>query len=364
MNKTIAVEKLEIIIELCRLNDEIQDFKRELTPSVQQIAVQNGVAAWIYSRGKNGLISGIDSNQLKLWKSVYFQNTIQFQKYLSVFKKVNDQLQKHGIPLLALKGIALASQLYTDEGLRPMGDIDILVPEGKGLEALGILLRNGAQQLAVPRSVVHEQTDAHVRAISVDGIMVEIHQRLFSKGSVFYLKDTDRFQHCVRICKQGVVMYRMNDVLMAYHLVAHVIKGIRMGGLRLGWLLDIALFLKPIKDRDAFIISVLNVKPSQRKELKQLIDMALLFLPDKLQINEDSKKQVLKKIVRLMEEKDFGAKHRFINLYHLCSVPGLSTKAQLLWREFFPERQYMVFRYRSKANEPLWRLYLKRLVRR
>jgi len=363
MNKPIAIEELEAIIELCKVHKEVIEFKDEITPEIQQIATKNGVGAWIYSRCKAGLIKGIDTDHLKQWKRVYFHNTLQYQKYIAVYQKVNEQLAEMGIPILALKGIALASELYADEGLRPMSDIDILVPEGSGSEALHVLLKNGAQQLGVPRSSQHEQLDAHVRAISIDGIMVEIHQRLFSMGSVFYLKGTDRFENCVQIKKQGIAMQRLNDVLMAYHLVTHAIKGIQMGGLRLGWLLDIALVLQPIKDREAFILAVINVNRKQEKAMRQLIQMAVLLLPNEASIPPNEVKRLLSKIAALMEVKDLGPKHRLINLYHLFNAPGLRTKATVLWREFFPEREYMQYRYQTQAKEPLWRLYAKRIVR-
>ncbi len=364
MNKSIAIEELEAILNLCRLNDKVLDVRYSLTPSIQQLATYNGVAAWIYSRYKNGLIKGIDDDQLMPWKNVYFQNTIQYQKFLAVFKKVSDLLQKHGIQLLALKGMALASELYADEGLRPMGDLDILVPEGRGAEALQALLDNGAQQLAVPRSGLHEQADAHVRAIRMDGIMVEVHQRLFARGSAFYLENTDRFTNSIGICKQGIEIQRMNDILMAYHLVAHALKGIHMGGLRLGWLLDIAILLGKVDNKATFIDSVLSIKPSKKKALKQVLNMALLLLPDNQQVDVSLRRQELQKIAYLMEEKDLGPKHRLINLFHLFNTPGFGIKAQLLWREFFPEKEYMEYRYQTQKKEALWRLYIKRIIRR
>ena len=48
-------------------------------------------------------------------------------------------LQKHGIPALALKGIVLAQSVYPDLSLRPMTDLDLLVPPGKREEAVQIL---------------------------------------------------------------------------------------------------------------------------------------------------------------------------------------------------------------------------------
>jgi len=364
MIKSVDISELKALIELCKLNDTAQKFKGEITPSLQQIASKNGVAAWIYKRYKSGLLKELDDAHMSQWKSVYFNNTILYQKYLQVFNKVQVLLKEKGIPLIGLKGIALSSELYSDEGLRPMSDIDILVPEGKGSEALEVLLMNGGKQTVVPRSEIHEQIDAHVRAIKVDGILVEIHQRLFSVGSVFYLKNTDRFSNSVSIEKQDIVIERLNDKLMAYHLVAHAIKGIQMGGLRLGWLLDIALLIKPIENKEAFIQSVLSIKPKHKKALREIFNMALLFIPDQALTDTTQYEKVLAKICHLMEEKDLSAKHRLINLFHLVNVPGFKSKIKLIWHEFFPQKSYMNYRYQTQAKESLWRLYAKRLIRR
>jgi len=365
MNKRVTTDDVETIIELCQLSNDTVEYTGELTPSVIQTATHNGVAAWIYNRHKSGNISGLKDGQLEAWKSVYFINTIKYQQYLAVYAKIQDLLTQNNIPVLALKGMALASDLYHDDGLRPMSDIDVLVPEGKGTEALDVLLNSGcAQTMVVPRSSAHEQVDAHVRAITIDGVMVEIHQRLFSQGSVFYLKNIDRFKGAVSIHKQGIDVQRMNDVLMGYHLVAHAIKGIKMGGLRLGWLLDIALLFKKVDDHQALMEAIIQMKPAQKKELQNLMQMALLFLPAEQQSKELNRSKAIQSIAFLMEEKDMGPKHRLINFFQLLNSPGLKTKAKLVWREFIPQKEYMVFRYQSDQKESVWRLYIRRLCGR
>src|ERR1700739_667047 len=48
-------------------------------------------------------------------------------------------LQESRIPVLALKGIVLAHSVYPDLSLRPMSDLDLLVPPGRREEAVRIL---------------------------------------------------------------------------------------------------------------------------------------------------------------------------------------------------------------------------------
>ena len=52
-------------------------------------------------------------------------------------------LEQNGIPTVMLKGVPLAALFYGDIALRPMSDVDVLVPEDHALNALDLLQRNG-----------------------------------------------------------------------------------------------------------------------------------------------------------------------------------------------------------------------------
>ncbi len=54
-----------------------------------------------------------------------------------------DLLATRKIPLLALKGLALLDAYAGDVGLRPMSDVDLLLPRERALEAFDVLLRAG-----------------------------------------------------------------------------------------------------------------------------------------------------------------------------------------------------------------------------
>lgn len=93
-------------------------------------------------------------------------------------------LAQAGIPVMALKGTALAEAVYPQPGLRPMVDLDLLVPERSiraahrlveqelGFAVMGVRLgRDDDQRLA--------ESQHHFPLISADGaVMVELHHRL------------------------------------------------------------------------------------------------------------------------------------------------------------------------------------------
>jgi len=56
-------------------------------------------------------------------------------------------LQQAGIPVLVLKGVPLALRYYRDAGLRPMRDLDLLVPEQRAREAIQLFQSAGWREL-------------------------------------------------------------------------------------------------------------------------------------------------------------------------------------------------------------------------
>lgn len=353
------INKVKDLLSLSRINSQSSV---NLDTELAQLAIKHGLAGWIFYREKNK-VSGISNQLLAPLQPAFFQSTIHFQQKLKVFDTVQSLLKGASIPILALKGIALASSLYLDEGMRPMSDIDILVPDGMGIKALNVLLNAGAKALSVPRSKLHEEVHAHVRAIEVGGVMVEIHQRLFSLGSKYHTPEVDFFKDTVQIDKQGIIMDTMNPGLFFYHLVTHALKGTDMGMLRLAWLLDIALIIEQNSDSDQLISAIIDIKPERKKEIVELVHMSYFLLSDQSKVTQFTEKErtyLLHRIAEFMYNRDANKKHRNINMIENIQTPGVLNKIKLIWSEVFPSRNYMMFRYNGTENDSLLSLYKKR----
>ncbi len=105
-------------------------------------------------------------------------NTIR----LNVLDNILQLLGTANIPVLVLKGGALAPAVYPQPGFRPMNDLDLLVPEAAQAEAQHMLKQTGFQpnpQAAQPPADHHHLP---VLMMQKDGltVSVEIHRRLFS----------------------------------------------------------------------------------------------------------------------------------------------------------------------------------------
>ncbi|MFW6276009.1 MAG: nucleotidyltransferase family protein, partial [bacterium] len=207
-------------------------------------SARNGLAPWIFSQSNKEEYNMIQwpENIKQLLRMQYLQTLIMNQQKWKVFRELFEIAASKNIPVIPLKGTALAFSLYPEEALRPMGDLDILVPELQVLELRNLLLSKGAKLLHMPLSELHEKVHAHISAVTWQNVMIEPHQRLFAMGNAMNLQNIDLFQHTQPL-KNYPDIKIFNDRMQAYHLATHAFKGYKMGGMRLGWLLDIALIL-------------------------------------------------------------------------------------------------------------------------
>jgi hypothetical protein len=104
-------------------------------------AVQEGVAPllyWHFHRGRwpEAIPTPVREALTRAYYNTLAQNTL----LLLELAKVLDLFAQADIPVMVLKGGALADGYYDDIGLRPMGDLDVLIPQAK-LEAAFEIVR-------------------------------------------------------------------------------------------------------------------------------------------------------------------------------------------------------------------------------
>ena len=97
------------------------------------------------------------------------------------FRRVARALGMAGIPLIALKGLHLAELVYRDIGLRPMADLDILVPRNRVADCLALLrgLDYGHDEDLAAAAVAMLDTKCNIGlAYQARGIWLEVHWAL------------------------------------------------------------------------------------------------------------------------------------------------------------------------------------------
>jgi len=357
----------DIVQDLLILNnctEEVIDFNHTISDELIDYGIKHGVGANLFHRIKIGRIVGIDQTQISTWRSSYLQGSLQFQHKIQTLITIQELLRRYSIPIITLKGMALATSLYQDENVRPMGDIDLLVPEDQGQVALKILLEAGAKQTHTPRSALHEKVHSHVRAVIYNGVLVEIHQRIFSLGNRFYIPTDLCLKNSKLVSTQWGSIHVLNDVLMAYHLICHASYNMKNGGLRFGWLLDIALLFNKQKDIDSYLEQVKIILSEKSHETKEVLKMTFLLLPIEKQvklIKAEEKESVFHHIFIRMKERDAQKLHKVSNMKEIWNMSLWSLRIKLTWFELFPVKEYM-YEWNNQKKEPLLLMHLKRLL--
>lgn len=220
------------------------------------------------------------------------------------------------------------------------------------------MLQNGAKRLYPPLSRLHERFHAHISPLAWQNIMIEPHQRLFDMGSRLNLKKANLFDY-LRSTKEHPDIQIFNDVMQVYHSATHVFKGYKMGGMRLGWLLDIALLLHRNQSDPGFIEKVIKLNPQAREQVLSVLQWASSL---------NSLQPDIKPKIPFPDEAMFHAeqntekRHKLIVLNEISNLPGIHNKLFMLFREFFPEKSYMYHKYGKHSGLALFKLYLKRIT--
>ena len=235
--------------QLTRVPEALQDI-RSLTTRLdeaqwRQLLAQaqlHGMAPLVFWRLAHAdLLAAIPAPIAAAFKGAYMQTLINNRRMQAVFQEVVGALGAADIPVMALKGLALARRYYPDVALRPMTDMDMLVRQEDVPRAIAALRRLGfraADGMGSP-SGFYSFTSAVVAYARPRSLSIEMHWELF--GRTVYRQSLPAAQVWDRaleitIFDQSVRYLRPRDEL--WYLCIHAAVEHRLE--RLIWLVDIA----------------------------------------------------------------------------------------------------------------------------
>ena len=122
----------------------VRDLPPQIWDEVLDIALPHGVAPLLHRALQlgNALDAVPEQSRVRLEeerRATAFANL----RNLGEFRRVAQALREQDIPVIALKGLHLAELVYRDIGLRPMVDMDLLVPRSQRKDALNVLRKLG-----------------------------------------------------------------------------------------------------------------------------------------------------------------------------------------------------------------------------
>jgi len=209
-------------------NKKISEVRwRKMSPAdwarLVERALRYKVSALLYQGMKAGSIpldcvpDGIMHSLQGVYRSQATQNSTLFFDASRVLKTFID----HQLPVIALKGLALAKSLYGDIALRTMTDMDLLVKEEDLVKAGRILLAIGYDQ-AFPAWEKTLKSHHHLPPFtSKNGTVLELHWNIISLHSNLAVDVGGLWDRSCLVEENGVVfrVLSLEDLLL--HICVH-----------------------------------------------------------------------------------------------------------------------------------------------
>ena len=166
----------------------------------------------------------VPKNVRRILKTLFLRHRQANAVRMEYLFNVLNLFKKTGIEVLVLKGAALCQLIYSDPGLRPMGDLDLLLRKTDLSAAKTILLENGFSQSPPIVTPFGEHYHLEPLVAARDGltISVELHHALFppkfSRGNLDF---TNAAPSAVSFNAGGMTAKTLGVADMLWHLYRH-----------------------------------------------------------------------------------------------------------------------------------------------
>jgi hypothetical protein len=225
--------------------DRVPRGVERITPTawdcVAEQAADQKIGALTYHRLTNGpdapSIPGHVREQLRTFYALgQLRNTL----LLNDARQVIEALQGAGVPVMVLKGLHLAVNVYSEPGLRTMSDIDVMVPECDLATAEAVLMSQGFGP--IPRPDIREfcRHSNHLARLSrAKAVPVEIHWTIERPTSPFTIDVDALWRRAQPIVLEGLEVLALSTDDLLLHLCLHTSYHHRFDRSALKGLLDI-----------------------------------------------------------------------------------------------------------------------------
>ncbi|MBI4773678.1 MAG: nucleotidyltransferase family protein [Deltaproteobacteria bacterium] len=179
-----------------------------------------------------GLRDPVLSEFKETWLGTWYENRMMLQQLADLLRLFHGA----GIRTLVLKGAALTVLYYEDYGVRPMCDVDVLIPTDKAAVALKLLKRSGwtaESNPSAPERLIPVRHSLGFKGPT--GLNVDVHWHLLlecnqADADLYFWQDPNAIQI------DGVTSFALNATCQLLHICAHGAAWSKVPPLR--WIAD------------------------------------------------------------------------------------------------------------------------------
>ena len=207
-------------------------------PTLLNEAEQNGLSPLIYRHIEAHRLA-VPAESLRVLRALAVRHRHAHRARMETLEAVVQALDQADVPVVLLKGAALVHTLYPSPELRPMSDLDLLVPPKLAERAQRTLRDLGFHAPLVQRARAYQHHHLPIAHKQVAGLtmQIEIHRRLLPPdarhGKDFY----SLTRPLVPIALGGQTVHALGHADQLWHLCQHLLLPGEQ--LRLNALLDV-----------------------------------------------------------------------------------------------------------------------------
>lgn len=143
-------------------------------PLFHRLTFGSRLAGMAYRTLSNAAESEVPASLMRQLRGAYFANQMMMQTVIEDFTGLQETLATRSIPIIVIKGPALAAYAYGDFGLRKTGDLDLLVRKSDFVDVSRLLIERG-----------YVVDNGYQQGLTLEGIPAHIATK---KGVTFYGK--------------------------------------------------------------------------------------------------------------------------------------------------------------------------------
>ncbi|HBX71099.1 MAG TPA: hypothetical protein DEH25_17405 [Chloroflexi bacterium] len=214
-----------------------------------------------------GVLALMPAAVWKFLQTSYYKTAARNAVLLGELDRILAAFEAAKIPVIVLKGAALAQTVYPDPGLRPMGDLDLLIPESCVYKTFKLLKKQYAFLEAKGDHLIFFKQEA--------GILLEIHWGL--SGS--YQHEPFIPTSMVNVDKQAgqnVLSTPWQIVHLSTHLTRHSTKN----NLILKWVMDLYILLGLLTQDDQEALVKITRNYHRQQSFSEMWVILQLHFPD------------------------------------------------------------------------------------
>lgn len=310
-------------------------------------------------------------------RKLYYGNTARNMYLYDELSKVLNAFKDAEIDVIVLKGAFLAETVYKNIGLRPMGDVDLLIKKEDLQKVKKKLIQLRYHTLVYPTKW-HEQWQnewaEEIQYTNQDkNVRIDVHWNVQPPVIPFQIDINKSWEDArpVKVANVEALMLAPGDLLQ--HLCLHLDKHLNnSGAIPFRWYCDIA---EVIRHYEKKINWKYLVQSTKNYGIEEPIYQSLYFvnkylgafvpmdvLKDlktvKSNVNFDDIFRSSRTMEGSLKKKD---QWREINyLKRLTKVDGIVNKARILFGDVFPCKEFMMQRYQIKNKRLIGVYYLIR----